>query len=107
MKYRIIITNTAKNDLKDISFWIADRAGDTMAGMQFISDLQERCKRLESHPDIGAYPNDHHLKSLGYRFLTFKDYLIFYTVSKESQAVYLMAVFNSRKDYMRELKKFI
>lgn len=36
-----------------------------------------------------------------------QDFLIFYLVDEEEKQVNVMAIFNSKKDYMRVLKNFI
>ena len=36
-----------------------------------------------------------------------KEYLIFYLVDEEEKQVNIMAIFNSKKDYMRVMKNFI
>ena len=36
-----------------------------------------------------------------------KEYLIFYLVEEEEKQVNIMAIFNSKKEYMRVMKNFI
>ena len=52
-------------------------------------------------------PRDRILKSAGYRFLVYKDYLTFYTVDKEKALVHILTVFNGKKDYMRVMGRYL
>jgi toxin ParE1/3/4 len=107
MSYRIKFTETAKEDLREIAFYIAEQSKDREIAKRFVGELREKCKMLDTFPEGGAVPRDRVLRSEGYRFLVHKDYLIFYTVEQENQTVYVRAIFNGKKDYMRVMKKFI
>lgn len=103
MKYELEFTDTAKNDLRDIAFYIATQAKNTAIAVQFVTELQKRCEQLIEFPNSGAFPKDYVLKSFGYRFLTHKEYLIFYTVNEQAKTVFINAIFNAKKDYFRVL----
>lgn len=107
MKYNIKFTQTAKNDLRDIAIYIAEQSKEKSVATKFVEELQSKVVQHEEYPLSGAYPSDRILLSQGYRFLVHKDYLIFYTVNENLKEVYIEAVFNSKKDYMRVLKKMI
>ena len=97
MSYTVRLTDTAKQDLREIAFWIADQS----------KDPEGLLKNLDTFPYVGAFPKDRILKSVGYRFMVHKEYLIFYLVDEEEKQVNIMAIFNSKKDYMRVMKNFI
>ena len=107
MSCQIIFTDTAKSDLRDIATYIADMSKDKNLAIRFVKELQERAKILEQFPESGAIPRDRVLKSTGYRFLVHKEYLLFYLYEKEENKVYVMAIFNGKRDYMRVMKKFL
>lgn len=107
MNSRIVFTDTAKSDLRDIAFYLADLSKDKNLAIRFVKELQERVKVLEQFPEIGSIPKDRVLKSQGYRFLVHKDYLLFYLYEKAENKVYILAVFNGKRDYMRVMKKFL
>ena len=107
MKYAIKFTLVAKNDLKDIAVYIAEQSKEKSIALRFIEELQNKITRLADFPLTGACPSDRLLRSMGYRFLVHKEYLIFYTVNDALKEIYIEAVFNSKKDYMRVLKKLI
>ncbi len=64
-------------------------------------------KSLVTFPERGAVPHDRVLAAQGYRFLAYKDYLILYTVDKETATVYVQAVVNGKRDYPRVMRKLM
>lgn len=107
MNCQIIFTDTAASDLREIAVYIAECAKDKNIAIRFIKELQNAAEILESFPESGAIPRDRVLKSNGYRFLSHKDYLLFYLYEKEANTAYVMAIFNGKRDYMRVMKKFL
>ena len=107
MNCRIVFTDTAKSDMRDIAVYLADLSKDRNLAIAFVRELQEKTRILEQFPECGAIPKDRVLKSSGYRFLVHKDYLLFYLYEKEENTVYVMAIFNGKRDYMRVMRKFL
>ena len=107
MNSQVVITDTARSDLRDIALYLADLSKDKKLAIRFVKELQEKTKILELFPESGAIPRDRVLKSNGYRFLSHKDYLLFYQYDKETNIVYVMAIFNGKRDYMRVMKKYL
>lgn len=107
MNCRIVFTETAKIDLRDIAVYIADFSKDTALAVRFVKEIQEKTRILEQFPESGAIPKDRILKSNGYRFLVHKDYLLFYQYEKAENTAYILSVFNGKRDYMRIMKKFL
>ena len=107
MNSQVVITDTARSDLRDTALYLADLSKDKNLAIRFVKELQEKTKILELFPESGAIPRDRVLKSNGYRFLSHKDYLLFYQYDKETNIVYVMAIFNGKRDYMRVMKKYL
>lgn len=107
MSCQIVFTDTAKSDLREIAVYLAERTQDKQLAIRVVKELQTATKILETFPESGAVPRDRVLKSSGYRFLSHKDYLLFYLYGKEENRVYIMAVFHGKRDYMRVMKKFL
>ncbi len=106
MNYRILFADTAVEDLRELAVHIVNISKDKGLAKRFILELRKSCQILETFPESGALPRDRVMRSAGYRFLVYKDYLIFYTVDKENALVHIMAVFNGKKDYMRVMRRF-
>ena len=107
MNFQVKFTDTAKEDLRDIAIYIADQSKDKKIAINFVNELRDKTKALEHFPEIGALPDDRIMKNSGYRFLVHKDYLIFYHYIPKDETSYILAVFNSKKDYSRVMRKFI
>ena len=105
MSCKVIFTDTAKSDLLDIARSLAEISKDKAFAVRFVRELQQETARLERFPESG--PRDRVLKSSGDRFLVHGDYLLFYLYEKEKNAVYVMAVFNGKRDYMRVMREFL
>ena len=107
MSYTVVITDTAKQDLREIALWIAEQSKDIEIAKHFVNELREKCQKLDILPTTGSFPRDRVLKSFEFRFVTYKEYLIFYLIEEESRTVNVMAIFNAKKDYMRVMRNFI
>lgn len=107
MSYQVRITDTAKDDLRQIAFYIAQRAAEAEPARRFVEELREQCMRLADFPQSGALPKDRVLRSLDYRYITHKDYLIFYTINEAQKTVHVLAIFNAKKDYLRVMRGLI
>ena len=107
MNYSVNYTDTAKQDLRAIMFYIADQAQDKDIARQFINELRSKCDRLREIPNAGVLPKDHLLRSMEYRFIVHKNYLIFYKVDDGQGRVDVVAIFNAKKDYMRIKKHLV
>lgn len=101
MSCKVIITETAKQDLREIAFYQAERSKDKQLAREFVSGLRDECKKLQVFPEVGALSRDRILRSAGQRFLVYKDYLIFYVVDTEGKSVHVLAFFDAKKDHMR------
>ena len=107
MTCKIEFTDTAKQDLREIAFYIAEQSKEKAVAMRFVKELQDKCRSLEDFPEIGAIPKDRMMKSAGYRFLVHGEYLIFYKYEASENVAYILAVFNAKRDYMKIMRKFI
>ncbi len=107
MSYQVRITETAKQNLREIAFYIAEHAMDREIAKRFVMALREECKRLADSPQAGALPKDRILRSFDFRYIVYKDYLIFYNIDEEHRTVNVLAIFNAKKDYLRVMRKFI
>ena len=107
MNYTVNLTDTAKQDLRDIAIWIARKAKDIEVAKSFVRELRDECKKLISLPDRGAFPKDRILRSAGYRYIVYEDYLIFYLIDNERHLVNIMSIFNAKKDYFKVMRKYM
>ena len=107
MSFKIKFTDTAKDDLRNIATYIAEQAKDKKIAINFVNELREKTKILETFPESGAIPDDRIMKNFDYRFLVHNEYLIFYHYIPKDNTSYILAVFNAKRDYSRVMRKFI
>ena len=107
MKFTINITDTAKGHLRDVATYIAEQSRNKEMAKKFIEELVAVCFKLEEMPGKGANPIDRVLLAMGYKFLVYKEYLIFYTTDMTERRVYIQAIFNGKRDYPRFLRNML
>ena len=107
MNYSVNLTDTAKQDLREIAIWIAQKSKDIEVAKKYVEELREECKNLASLPNGGAFPKDRILRSAGYRYIVYEEYLIFYLIDNERHIVNIMSIFNAKRDYFRVMRKYI
>ena len=100
-------TETAKADLREITFRIAEQSQDSTIAKSFVLELREACHRLKDFPGQGALPKDRILRSMGYRYLPYRGYLVFYLTDEQKHTVDIMAIFHEKQDYIRVMRKYI
>ena len=105
--WQVFMTDTAKRDLREIALSIYDQSGDSDIAASFVAALREKCLALESYPERGAIPKDYVLKALGYRYLVYQHYLIFYLTDESERRVSIHAFFSEKQDYFRYMRKRI
>lgn len=103
MKYAVLLTRGAEQDLEAIVDYISEVDGPVRSS--HVVDQFTGCfERLSSMPERGGYPRE--LLSLGnkeYRQVFFKPYRIIYRVSGKTVIVYVIA--DSRRDLQSLLSR--
>ena len=107
IKWQVLMTDTAKQDLREIALNIYEQSEDLDTAVSFVTAHQEQSLALESYPERGAVPKDYVLKALGYRYLVYKHYLTFYLMDDSEHKVYLHTFFNEKQDYFHYMRKRI
>ena len=105
MNWQIVITDTAKSDLRDIALAIYEKSRDIDTALHFVDELEQKCLDLQNFPERGAIPKDYFLKAMGYRYSVYKHYLILYTTDTDISKVFIHAVFHEKLDYFRYVHK--
>jgi len=103
MKYEVLLTDDAANDLEDIINYISTHDSPENADY-VLNQLEENILNLKELPDRGSYPKE--LSSLGireYREVYFKPYRIIYRVFADKVYIYLIA--DGRRDMRSLLEK--
>ena len=103
MKYTVVRTDTADEQIRKIILYINENFGAEIA-LQKLDELEESILHLGENPDIGTIPRYHILRQQGYRVLILEKNLVFYKVDDEIKRVIVYAVVDQRQDYLNIIR---
>ncbi|GFI28857.1 hypothetical protein IMSAGC013_00239 [Lachnospiraceae bacterium] len=99
MKYKIIRTDKAEEQLREIIFYIADDSGSTDIALKYLNKIENAINRLVDFPMSGSVPKYSVLKKQGYRVLIVEKHLVFYKVNEKDKTVIIYAIVDGRREY--------
>ena len=99
MKYKIVRTDKAEEQLREILFYIADDSGNVDIALNYLDKIEKAVNRLEDFPLSGSSPRYSVLRKQGYRVIIVERHLIFYKVSEPDRTVVIYAVVDGRQEY--------
>ena len=99
MKYKIIRTDKADEQLREIIFYIADDSGSVDIALNYHNKIETAIKRLEEFPMSGSVPRYSILRKQDYRVLVIERHLVFYKVNESEKIVTIYAVADGRREY--------
>lgn len=99
MKYRILRTDKAEDQLRETVFYIADDSGSIDIALNYLGKIEKAICRLEDFPMSGSIPRYSILKKQGYRVLMVERHLVFYKVNEDKKEVIIYAVVDGRREY--------
>lgn len=100
MKYRVLRTDKAEDQLRDIVFYIASESSDVDLALAYLDKLERSINQLRDFPESGRRPRYSVLKNQGYRVLIVERHLIFYKVNEAERTVIIYAIVDGRRDYL-------
>ncbi len=99
MKYKIIRTDKADEQLREIIFYIADDSGSVDIALNYLDKIEAAIMRLQDFPMSGSVPRYSILRKQGYRVLTVERHLVFYKVNECDKIVTIYAIVDGRREY--------
>lgn len=99
MKYKIIRTDKADEQLREIIFYIADDSGSIDTALNYLDKIENAIKYLEDFSMSGSIPRYSILRKQGYRVLIVERHLVFYKVNEDDKIVTIYAIVDSRQEY--------
>lgn len=99
MKYQILRTGKADEQLREIIFYIADDSGSVDIALKYLDKIENAIKSLEDFPFSGSIPKYSILRKQGYRVLIVEKHLVFYKVDEAEKTVIIYAVVDGRREY--------
>mgnify|MGYP002517628982 CR=1 FL=1 len=99
MKYKILRTDKAEEQLREIIFYIADDSGDVNIALNYLDKIEVSINRLQEFPWSGSVPRYSILKKQGYRVIIVERHLVFYKVNEADRLVIIYAIVDGRREY--------
>lgn len=99
MKYKVVRTDKAEEQLRDILFYIADDSGMADIALKYLEKFVKAINNFEAFPMSGSIPKYSILRKQGYRVLFVEKYLVFYKVDSSDQTVVIYAIVDGRREY--------
>lgn len=99
MKYKILRTDKAEEQLREIIFYIAGDSGDINIALGYLKKIETAINRLKELPESGSIPRYSILKKQGYRVVIVERHLVFYKINEVDKAVVIYAIVDGRREY--------
>ena len=99
MKYKILRTDKADEQLREIMFYIADDSGSVDIAINYLDKIEIAINRLRDYPRSGSTPRYSILRKQGYLVLIAEKHLAFYKIDDEKMTVIIYAVVDGRREY--------
>lgn len=97
--YKIVRTEKAENQLRDIIYYIADDSDNIDIALTYLEKIEQSINCLKEFPNSGTIPRYSVLKKQGYRVLIVEKHLVFYKVNEENKTVIIYAIVDGRREY--------
>lgn len=99
MKYNIVRTDKADEQLREIVFYIADDSGSIDIALNYLDKIEKAISQLEDFPMSRSIPRYSILRKQGYRVLIIERHLVFYKISEDKKEVIIYAIVDGRREY--------
>lgn len=103
MKYSIVRTDKADEQLRDIIFYIAYDSGNIDIAFSYLDKIEKAINRLEDFPLSGSIPRYSILRKQGYRVVVVERHLVFYKVNSNERIVTIYVIVDGRQEYRKLL----
>lgn len=102
-EYRVDVSEPAENDLRDIVRYIASQLSAPVSALKMMELLEEAMAGLSDMPQRYSYAADERLSQMGYRKLTVKNYVVFFSIDEQNKVVDIERILYGRRDWLRIL----
>ncbi|MBQ7700915.1 MAG: type II toxin-antitoxin system RelE/ParE family toxin [Candidatus Methanomethylophilaceae archaeon] len=103
MSYRISISGPAVADIKETVGYIANEMKNPKAADEHLRGFMDTIRSLEEMPKRYQLSDDSELRELGIRFVSFRNFLIAYSVIDDENVVEVYRILYSRSDLKQKL----
>lgn len=100
MKYDIVVTNPAQEDLEEILNYISVDLSAPKSAIEMLNKIKSIFENLSINPLMYPLCNIDNLKAKNYRKAVINNYLMFYRVDDKNETIYIMRFIYGRRDYI-------
>ncbi len=104
MKYKVVITEPAEEDLRNAILYIANDLKNIIAAKNLLNEVENTINSLSEMPKRFHIVDDELLALQKIRMAQVKNYLVFYVVREETKSVTVLRILYARRDWMGILK---
>lgn len=101
MKFQIVISDKANDQLNDITTYIAEQRQSIDIALNYLSKFEEAIFKLEDYPYLGTKPRYSIIRKQGFLVLIVDKHLVFYKVNDSKKIVTIYAIVDGRQEYKR------
>lgn len=99
MNYKILRTDKAEEQLREIIFYIADDSGNMDIAIEYLDKFERAINRLHEFPYSGSIPKYSIIKRQGYRVVIVERHLVFYKINEDEKLIIIYALVDGRREY--------
>ena len=101
MKYDVVISEEAHNDIDNVLGYIVNSLKNPTAAKNLLEKIENIYISLEDSPLMYSYCADSRLQKQGYRKAVINNYVLIYRIDKARNVVYIVRFFYGRQNYIK------
>ncbi len=102
-KYKVQLSNMAKNDYKNIVRYIKYELLEPNIAQRYSILIKDKIKTLEFQPDRFAVLEHENLKKYEFRKIAIKNYIAFYRINEDKAIVNIERILHSGTDWVNKI----
>ena len=99
IEYKIVIEETAKNDLVGIISYIRDTLHEPNIALKLYGSIKKKILTLNKMPLGYAIVNEEPYRSMSVRKIPVENYTAFYIVDEEGKTVHIFRILYNRREW--------
>ena len=104
---KVVYTHSAKEDLKRICQYILYELSAPIAAQNTSDRIMDSIRSLNTMPERNPLYKEEPWYSRGVRFISVRNYLVFYTIDSKSDCVYIVRIVYGARDISRQLEEVL
>ena len=104
---KVVYTHSAKEDLKRIYQYILYELSAPITAQNTSDRIMDSIRSLNTMPERNPLYKEEPWYSRGVRFISVRNYLVFYTIDSKSDCVYIVRIVYGARDISRQLEEVL